>query len=75
MYEKPFSQDAIVAEVLDTWPQVIPVFLKHKTACVGCVMARFETLADVSRNYGIPTEELIHELMKSLEVSEHDYLR
>ena len=67
MCEKPFNQEMIVAEVIDTWPQVIPVFLQHKTVCVGCLMARFDTLADVSRNYGIPIDHLINEMLECLE--------
>lgn len=31
-----------VAEGLDRWPQIIPVFLRHRMACVGCAMAPFE---------------------------------
>lgn len=62
-----FSPDMIVKQVLETWPQTIPVFLKRRTACVGCIMAPFETLADVSKNYGIPIDKFLNELLKSIE--------
>ncbi len=61
-----FSPDMIVAEVLKAWPQTIPVFLRRKTACVGCVMSPFETLVDVSKNYQIPLDELLDELAISI---------
>jgi len=70
MEQEPFRPDMIVAQVLITWPQTIPVFLKQRTACVGCLMAPFETLADVSENYGISIENILNELFKSGEVKE-----
>jgi len=31
-------------------------------ACVGCLMARFETLENAARVYGVPLDELCNEL-------------
>jgi hybrid cluster-associated redox disulfide protein len=45
------TQDMTVAEVLETWPETVEVFQDLKVACVGCVMAPFDTLADVARIY------------------------
>lgn len=61
-----FQPEMIVADVLKTWPQTIPVFLRFKTACVGCAMSPFETLSDVARNYEIPLEVLTAELAESV---------
>jgi hybrid cluster-associated redox disulfide protein len=66
MSDNPFDSEMIVAEVLKTWPQTILVFLRHKTACVGCAMSPFETLLDVSKNYEIPIETLLGELHQSI---------
>ena len=63
----PFNADMIVAQVMKTYPQTIIVFLQHRTACVGCLMSRFDSLADVSENYGIPIENLLHELTRSMQ--------
>jgi len=67
MNEKSFNPEMSVAQVLKTWPKTIPVFLRLRTACVGCSMAQFDTLADVSRNYGIPIEQLLNELAENLQ--------
>lgn len=40
-----------VDQVLETWPQTVAVFQAYKTACVGCTMAPFDTLADVALIY------------------------
>jgi hybrid cluster-associated redox disulfide protein len=45
------TQDMTIAEVLETWPETVEVFQALKMACVGCVMAPFDTLADVARIY------------------------
>ena len=51
-----------ISEILDNWPEFIPVFLKHKMACVGCSMADFMTLEDALDIYKINEETFIEEL-------------
>jgi hybrid cluster-associated redox disulfide protein len=51
-----------VAEVLNRWPQTAPVFVRYQTACVGCVMAPFDTLADVATEYGLCLDDLLEAL-------------
>jgi hybrid cluster-associated redox disulfide protein len=53
-----------VSEILDTWPEVIPVFLTHKMACVGCSVADFMTLEDALDIYKLNEESFIEELEK-----------
>ncbi len=53
-----------VAEVLARWPYVIPAFLSRRMACVGCVMARFDTLADVAAIYGLHLGHFLSELQR-----------
>ncbi len=60
------SSQANVATLLDRWPQVVSVFLKHGMSCVGCSMAAFETLEDATRNYGIFTGQFLEEIEKMI---------
>ncbi len=39
--------------------------MEEKTACVGCYMARFCNLRDVSQVYGLETETLVHEIQQA----------
>ena len=55
-----------VSELLRRWPQTMPVFLKHRTQCVGCYMADFDTLEDVAMNYHLSVDELLREIRNSL---------
>lgn len=36
-------------------------------ACVGCLMARFETLADVAAAYGLQLPQFLNELQRTLQ--------
>ena len=63
MVEIPLSPTLTVDRIFAQWPQTIPVFLRHRFACIGCLMAPFDTLADVARNYNVNLEELQAELM------------
>jgi len=45
------TDEMTVAEVLEKWPGTVSVFQELKTACVGCAMAPYDTLADVARIY------------------------
>ncbi len=60
------SSDLTVAQILRGANQnLAAVFISRKTACVGCYLARFCTLGDVARNYGIPLDELLDELQRA----------
>ena len=53
------TNDMTVAEVLERWPETVSVFQDLKTACVGCAMAPFDTMADVAQNYDMELAELM----------------
>jgi hybrid cluster-associated redox disulfide protein len=62
--------DLTVAEVMDRWPQTIPVFFRYRMACVGCPIARFETLADVVAIYGLNLSRFLNGLEQIIEHAE-----
>jgi hybrid cluster-associated redox disulfide protein len=59
---QPITLEAIVNDVLKSWPQTIPVFLKHCMGCVGCSMSAFERLGDALVYYAVPSATFIEEL-------------
>lgn len=61
------TQDMTVAEVLETWPETVEVFQALKTACVGCVMAPFDTLADVARIYELELATIMQALHQAIQ--------
>lgn len=62
------TQEMTVAEVLEAWPETVEVFQTLKTACVGCVMAPFDTLADVARIYELELETIMKALHQAIKV-------
>jgi hybrid cluster-associated redox disulfide protein len=60
--------DAIsVAELMERWPAVVPVFVTHRMACVGCIMSSFDRLDDVCRIYRMQAAELTREILRAIE--------
>jgi hybrid cluster-associated redox disulfide protein len=56
------SATTTVSDYLERCPEGARVFLAHRMACVGCSLAKFDTLADAARSYGLPLEGFLHEL-------------
>jgi hybrid cluster-associated redox disulfide protein len=56
------TADDIVSDVLATWPKIVPLFIERRLYCVGCSMARFETLADVSKIYRLDLDQFLDDL-------------
>jgi hybrid cluster-associated redox disulfide protein len=56
-----------VAEILERWPQTIPVFLRYQTSCVGCSMNIFETLEDAMRIYHLQQTDFLQDLQRSIQ--------
>jgi len=56
------TPNLVVADLLQIYPQTIPVFNKYKMGCVGCVMAPFETLTEATAIYKIPLNQFIFDL-------------
>ena len=51
------------------YPTTARVFIQHRMHCVGCEMARFETIANACRIYGQPLDEVLAELRSAAQVS------
>jgi hypothetical protein len=57
-----FQLHQSVQETLSQHPGASRAFLTLQTECVGCYLARFCSLEDVARTYGILPENLLREL-------------
>ncbi|TWA70093.1 hybrid cluster-associated redox disulfide protein [Azospirillum brasilense] len=61
----PSSSD-LVEDVLERWPSTLSVFLKHRMACPGCPMARFQTVAEVADDYGLDSDALLADFARAI---------
>ena len=64
MEAQPLSPTLTVERLFAQWPQTISVFLRHRYGCIGCLMAPFDTVHDVARNYQVDVAELLAELIE-----------
>lgn len=51
-----------VSELVTAWQETIPVFIRHRMACVGCPVSPFETLENVAVTYGLKLDTFLNEL-------------
>lgn len=70
MKQSQLEASLTVEDLLACWPQTIPVFIRHRMACVGCAMAPFETLAEVAAIYKLDLDSFLQELEQSISQNE-----
>ena len=69
MDQSPLAADLTIADVLERWPETVPVFLCYHLACVGCPIAPFEQLADIASNYNLALDPLLAALQLAIRPS------
>lgn len=57
--------DLPLADLMTRWPETIPVFMRHKMLCVGCLISPFHTIVDACQEYGLDEESFIAELLEA----------
>jgi len=69
MEPRPISDipqaDHRINEVLRRWPETARALIRRGMACVGCVMAPFETIRDAARNYGTDEAALLRQVRRA----------
>ncbi len=56
------SREMTIAEVVNKYPQTVPVFLAHGLFCFGCAVARFENVEQGAEAHGIDVDALMTDL-------------
>jgi len=56
------TKDMPIGEVVEKYPETIPVFLQHGLACLGCALARFENIEQGAMAHGINVDALMKDL-------------
>ncbi len=64
--EPDIDPDLPIGEIMRRWPQTIPVLMRNNLQCIGCLLASFHTIADVSLEHGVDEEMLVCELCRSI---------
>jgi hybrid cluster-associated redox disulfide protein len=58
--------DLSLSDLMAQWPQTIPVFLRHRMLCVGCLVNPFHTLSDACTEYSLDRDEFQAELRRAI---------
>ncbi|MBI4493938.1 MAG: DUF1858 domain-containing protein [Chloroflexi bacterium] len=59
------TAETIVDEVVTRFPASARVFIRRRMHCVGCEVARFETVAGACRIYRQPLDAVLAELRRA----------
>ena len=59
-----------IGEILQKYPQTLNVFLRHGLMCVGCAVARFESIHQGAQAHGIDVDALIKDLNRAVQQAE-----
>ena len=59
---KKITKDMNIMDVVQNFPETLPVFTKYGLGCVGCAAARFENLEAGAKVHGIDPDKMVEEL-------------
>ncbi|PWW00583.1 hybrid cluster-associated redox disulfide protein [Hoeflea marina] len=66
MRDKPeLHAGMTIEDVMRIRPETIPVLLRNRMHCVGCLLAPFHDISDAAREHGLDEAELIGQLSNS----------
>ena len=57
--------DMTMMELIEAWPAAADVLAARGMACVGCSMARFETIGEAAAAYGFDAADLLQEVRRT----------
>jgi len=60
------TKDMSIGEIVQQFPETVPVFMSHGLGCIGCAIAQFETLEEGAMAHGIDVDALVKDLNKSV---------
>ncbi len=60
MYD--FKKDTVISEILNTAPETAPLFFSIGMHCLGCAMAKGETLEEACAVHGVDADNFLAKL-------------
>jgi len=58
----PINKDMSIMEIVQKYPQTVPVFMQHGLHCLGCAIAQFETLEQGAAAHRMDLKALLADL-------------
>jgi len=64
---KKITQEMILSDVIEEFPDIIQIFHKYNLHCLGCMLAKGESLKDGLLGHGLNVDEVINEMNELLD--------
>ena len=61
------TKDMNITEIVNQYPQTVPVFKSFGMSCFGWMAARFENLEQGAQAHGIDADTMVTELNKAIQ--------
>lgn len=55
-----------IDQMVRTWPRTIRVVLDHRMHCVGCPIARFQTVSDACKEHGVDEDLFLEDVRRAI---------
>ncbi len=65
MSEKVTKEMGIL-DIVQQYPEALPVFAKYGLGCIGCAAARFENLEAGAKVHGVDPDQMVKEINELL---------
>jgi hybrid cluster-associated redox disulfide protein len=62
MASDKITKEMNIKEVIEKYPEIIPVFQKYNMGCIGCIAASFEKISDIASVHGIDVKTFLDDL-------------
>lgn len=59
------TKEMTIAEVVETYPETVEVFMRYGLGCLGCAIARMENIEQGAAVHGIDIDTLVADLNKA----------
>ena len=66
MTDDKITKEMNIREVIEKYPEVIPVFQKYSMGCIGCIAASFEKIRDIAAVHGVDVDTFVKDLNDQL---------
>ncbi len=60
------TKEMNIREVIEKYPEVIPIFQKYNMGCIGCIAASFEKLSDIASVHGVDVKTFVNDLNNAI---------
>ena len=61
------TRETVIADIVENFPQAMPVFQEIGMHCLGCAMASGETVEQACAAHGVDPDEFLEYLQRYLE--------